>query len=489
MNKALPLVVISSLFLVQAHAAQGYRAIYGEDNRREVYESSPAHQLLAKSTAVMVAKSKIKPLYSRFRSTSMTLRQTTLGGDYSQLISILGSGSLPFRAKSCSDVKFRDQPRPAECSGFLIAPDLMVTAGHCVMTEKFCEDYKWVFDFKLDKDTQTAGVNMNADSIYSCKKVISYTRTDIDDYGVFQLDRKVTGRAPLKVRSEGLVAPDQKIFVIGSPMGLPIKVATDATVTENNSKQYFVTDLDTFSGNSGSAVFNADTEVVEGILVRGSEDYSFNPEKLCMEETICDEEKCSGEEVSRLTSIPEVKYQSDLYKAATSGDVSLIKEIAAKKVWIDFYTIDGQSALMKAGVVGQESSVKELLKLDANVSLQDAKGNTAVHLIAEVMTPLHVSIVSTLISSGLDLEARNDKGDTALLGAAKKINLVAVKELIKLGAKKNAEDSKGENIAFPFVRAGDVEAVLELKKLGVNTKSAMKVATTKTKIRMVLKSL
>lgn len=62
--------------------------------------------------------------------------------------------------------------------------------------------------------------------------------------------------------------------MIGHPVGLPLKVADDAVVSDPGDGQtYFEANLDTYGGNSGSAVFNARTGLIEGILVRGAQDF------------------------------------------------------------------------------------------------------------------------------------------------------------------------------------------------------------------------
>ena len=49
---------------------------------------------------------------------------------------------------------------------------------------------------------------------------------------------------------------------MGHPLGLPVKYAANASVRENGVADHFVTNLDSYGGNSGSAVFNAATRVV-----------------------------------------------------------------------------------------------------------------------------------------------------------------------------------------------------------------------------------
>ena len=63
--------------------------------------------------------------------------------------------------------------------------------------------------------------------------------------------------------------------MIGFPSGLPCKVAANAKVSQNTDTFVFTGNLDTYGGNSGSPVFNLTTHEVEGILVRGGEDFEF----------------------------------------------------------------------------------------------------------------------------------------------------------------------------------------------------------------------
>ena len=51
--------------------------------------------------------------------------------------------------KLCKNEKFLNQPSGANCTGFLIAEDKLLTAGHCVSFDSDCEEFYWVFDLKL----------------------------------------------------------------------------------------------------------------------------------------------------------------------------------------------------------------------------------------------------------------------------------------------------------------------------------------------------
>ncbi len=64
---------------------------------------------------------------------------------------------------------------------------------------------------------------------------------------------------------------------------------------------YYVANLDTYGGNSGSAVFNAKTGVIEGILMRGENDYVYK--NGCRVSNVCASDACRGEDVTKLSSI------------------------------------------------------------------------------------------------------------------------------------------------------------------------------------------
>src|SRR6185503_5205699 len=93
------------------------------------------------------------------------------------------------------------------------------------------------------------------------------------DWALVRLDHAVTNHHPLAIRRRGKLKKGARLFVIGHPVGLPTKIAGGARVRTASTNGFFVANLDTFGGNSGSAVFNAWSGRVEGILVRGDVDF------------------------------------------------------------------------------------------------------------------------------------------------------------------------------------------------------------------------
>ncbi len=261
------------------------KVVYGTDDRLDVFETTNnLHLELATSTAAMIAGNSID-----VNGTEATI-----------------SGSTLQSRGICASAKFAKQATAANCSGFLVGEDLLVTAGHCIRSEYDCKSWKWVFDFAVTDASQSgAEVTVPSTSVYGCKEIISrdLSRTDNNDFALIRLDRKVTDRAPLQVRTEGKIADRAPLVVIGHPTGLPTKIADGANVRNNNNKIYFVANLDTFGGNSGSAVFDAETGLVEGILVRGENDYVYDSAQGCRVPQQCDNDSCRGEDVTRITNI------------------------------------------------------------------------------------------------------------------------------------------------------------------------------------------
>ena len=279
------LLLLASLFITShlIAASNGAKVIYGEDNRVDVFESQDAAYVeLSRSTAGMISSSNIR----------------TSGEE-----TVISGSSLRSRG-ICASERFANQISAANCSGFLISENVLVTAGHCIRTDRDCKSYKWVFDYKVDSADQT-NVTVANDSVYSCKRIISRSLDNFskDDYAVIELDRKASDRRPLTFRKSGKVSTGEPLVVIGHPTGLPTKIADGAQVRSLENK-YFVANLDTYGGNSGSAVFNANTHEVEGILVRGENDYVYDSARGCQVSNKCTDNGCRGEDVTYITNIP-----------------------------------------------------------------------------------------------------------------------------------------------------------------------------------------
>ncbi|MBC7171155.1 MAG: trypsin-like serine protease, partial [Polyangiaceae bacterium] len=112
--------------------------IEGLDDRREPYESDdPAFAARALEVSVALVHSGD---VTADGSGHVTLAGTPLA-DW-----VEGAQGAPL----CPDERYATQPSSAFCSGALVAPDLVLTAGHCVRTQAACDDTALVFGFAME---------------------------------------------------------------------------------------------------------------------------------------------------------------------------------------------------------------------------------------------------------------------------------------------------------------------------------------------------
>ena len=198
----------------------------------------------------------------------------------------------------CGGEAFRNQPIGAFCSGFLVRPDIVATAGHCVDATNVT-NRRFVFGFRMTNAT-TAQLTINNTEIYSGQRIIGRVENSTGaDWALVELDRRVQGHRCAVIRRSSAIPDDDAVHVIGHPSGLPIKHADGANVRDNSPDTHFVANLDTYGGNSGSPVFNSRTHIVEGILVRGETD--FVSSGTCNVSLVCPTTGCRGEDCTRTT--------------------------------------------------------------------------------------------------------------------------------------------------------------------------------------------
>lgn len=207
--------------------------------------------------------------------------------------------------KMCEEESFLNRPIVSNCTAFLVAPDVIFTAGHCVLNQKACSSHVWVFDYNESTHyvSEKEQISFKKENVFYCKELIKSFSDYKSDYAIIKLDRQATLRAALKLRKEGEIGSDDKLFVIGHPMGLPQVLAKNITVRKNINPNNFLTVADTFTGNSGSPVINEATNLVEGILIRGNEDLVPDQERSCNQVIRCSLEGCRGETVQRILKV------------------------------------------------------------------------------------------------------------------------------------------------------------------------------------------
>lgn len=253
----------------------GPSVIYGADDRLDYFQVTDLQvRHAADSTVALI------------RATNLTQQ-----GDFTNITSVSYGQGMGL----CATEPFYNQETAAFCSGFLVGPDTVVTAGHCITDQASCANTRMVFGFRLNqKDVQPRSVP--SENVYACIRLVhSVSVPTGEDFAVVKLDRPVIGFAPLAYRTAGKISVGESLRVIGHPAGLPLKVAGGAQVRAVQD-QFLVANLDTYGGNSGSAVFNSVSGEVEGVLVRGEMDFVY--QNGCRTSNKCADNACRGEDVT-----------------------------------------------------------------------------------------------------------------------------------------------------------------------------------------------
>lgn len=207
------------------------------------------------------------------------------------------------RTAVCSSERYASQLSGGWCTGFLVASDVVATAGHCIEGLEQLQRVAFVFGYRIDSNGLQNSFTTN--DIFYGKEMIDRA-SFFSDYCLVRLDRvaTVTGRKIMKVRVSGTPTESNRVGIIGYPSGLPVKVAFgEYSRLVGRQRSLLRANVDAFGGNSGSPLINADADyVVDGILVRGSPDFEYDPEEQCLKETIYKNEY-AGEYGTRTTRV------------------------------------------------------------------------------------------------------------------------------------------------------------------------------------------
>lgn len=333
-------LILAFLLPLTVHGQDvGGEVIYGDDDRIDLYEVKDTRILqLAESTVVL------------FKDYNISMDNTT------------GRANLDTRQYGesmslCAEEPFFEQPTGGFCSGSLVGPDLLMTAGHCITSQWSCDSTKFVFGFSIFEE----GVypqSVPAEDVYGCAKLVARVQEYSGaDWALIRLDRPVKNRKPLSINRSGKISDGLPLFVIGHPSALPTKVAGGANVRDSSPKGHFVANLDTYGGNSGSAVFNARNGLIEGILVRGETDYVW--QSGCQISNVCSDDGCRGEDVTKISALSSLipPIESSALSASAEGpagkDLSRLSSPGERNVF---------SLVMEILEIGQGKEYQDGLK-------------------------------------------------------------------------------------------------------------------------------
>ncbi len=185
----------------------------------------------------------------------------------------------------CESEKFSEEKALSNCTAFLVAPDLVMTAGHCTSDftydyfgnfvlleslEKTCGKTKFVFDYTLESNFYK-NEKIEKDKVYSCVEVLSHSFDgvlDKPDYSLIRLDRKVEGIEPFKLVDHNETEVGDELTVISHPHGKAKKISHGGFV-KGFDDIFINSDVDVNTGSSGGPLILSESGAVIGIVSNG----------------------------------------------------------------------------------------------------------------------------------------------------------------------------------------------------------------------------
>lgn len=434
------------------------RGVFGDGDRKEVKDAE-GYEDFVRATAVMVSKKNI--YQDEFYSWS--LREI--------LKKKFGTN------KFADNVKFLDQPAIGSCTGFLIAPNILVTAGHCI---KDINQYVWVFDYTYESEfIDNKKLNFKVDNIYEVQQVLASKLDDYtkDDYAFLRLF-KSSDRAPYRFRTSGKVLNNSEVNTLGCPTGLPLKFSRNAKVIDNSPDNWFKSDIDAFPGNSGGPVFDKNG-FIEGILVRGAVaengfddiytgDYKYNASCDCIETENWESVKyTAGCQSQKITSFP-----SDVLTTAIYENIAYaIKNNLSDRLnsWSIYKWIFGnefkteQNSLERMAInFDNVAALEKILKIMG----ENMPDDIARVLLDEGIINDNLTALKRLLNNGILADAGYNSSYTALQRAVSLNKVYIAEQLITYGA--NTQVKKNKNLLHLAATTGNFKMVNLLLENGID---------------------
>ena len=169
-------------------------------------------------------------------------------------------------ARSVAKLSFPDGDKLATCTGFMVAPSLLLTNHHCVNTMDTCFGTVVMFGYQRDANGRVMPTKQ-----YDCLAIVKASQPY--DYALLQVDG-----SPGAADAWGVVTFDpaaslaigQPLYLVQHPAGEPKRVTLDdcnvSTLKAPGSVPAVGSDFghkcDTESGSSGSPLFNLSHRVV-----------------------------------------------------------------------------------------------------------------------------------------------------------------------------------------------------------------------------------
>lgn len=249
---------------------------------------------------------------------------------------VVKAPSLQVKENICSDQRFAEEISPASCSGFLVAPDIVMTSAHCLIPKDTsfisriwhrifnnnpqaqnriykrrimnkCKNRSWVFNFN-DRNNELIAEGtlvlhkIENQFVAKCQDLVYYQRAakNNQDFVLIKLNKKIPAKY-FQFSNQPTRDPED-IWMIGHPLGISAKISPAHDFLLSDSEKFYRIAIDSFRGNSGSPLVDKKMKVL-GILTGGGKDLVFNKSRGCY-----DYYKCSVHEIGTNINCPGEKF-------------------------------------------------------------------------------------------------------------------------------------------------------------------------------------
>ncbi len=308
----------------------------------------------------------------------------------------------------CEDQENKDLPMVANCSGILVGPDLILTAGQCFLAQReACRDFKWIFDYS------PKAKSFSSHQVYSCKKILHYSvSVDLsetaDQFALIQLDRIVKNREPLKLAKTRA----DKGSVLGNLFGLIPGKSIDKDLSDEDP--FLKASFDEEFSSMGSSILNKENEIL-GIVIRSEGGFLKDETKGCYVPKTCENSDCSQTIVDPIEHLPlkakNMIYKSLAYGAILEKDASRIEELIYAGLNLKIKDQYDRTLVLKTIEFNQVDLFKMFLKVGTDLNATDTIGQGLFHYIVRGNAFKILDFFSTW---HLDINKKDSLGRTAL---------------------------------------------------------------------------
>jgi hypothetical protein len=190
-------------------------------------------------------------------------------------VAVLPAGVMRDRAGSVGMFVVADGDHLSTCTATLIAPDLILTAGHCLATDAEARTGSFTLDFQTDASgARPAGYNPR---FYKLRRVVRSGASrapgdvrPVRDYSIVQVDTPPAGLGAPPVPTRGtLPVAGEEVFIVHHPRGVvkkvsrrPADAATLITLFSDTRGRILEHDCDIDNGSSGSSLLDASGRII-----------------------------------------------------------------------------------------------------------------------------------------------------------------------------------------------------------------------------------